>query len=218
MKRNADVLEEPSSWDSWSPASDSSTASYRSLNEAAVGIVPWALAPSRSHLDDHINHRTRKRVRDNRPDLDAIHQSTLTKLFNAQKQHQNFLPDLHPTKTVSAQDYSTSQSTPELMEPAQRSLHSFFNIGQRRGPVKLPSLGPQQTGITFSLCEDCGNDLEHWASHQSNDSQMMEIDQRHQPHLDDNHECAICNRNVCDMCAVRGDRRVCLECAMPGGG
>lgn len=30
--------------------------------------------------------------------------------------------------------------------------------------------------------------------------------------------CAKCSRRVCDICAVRGDHRVCLECANPGNG
>jgi hypothetical protein len=30
--------------------------------------------------------------------------------------------------------------------------------------------------------------------------------------------CANCSKRVCDTCAVRGDWRVCLECANPGNG
>lgn len=34
----------------------------------------------------------------------------------------------------------------------------------------------------------------------------------------DAYACAYCAKTVCDMCAVRGDVRVCLECANPGNG
>lgn len=34
----------------------------------------------------------------------------------------------------------------------------------------------------------------------------------------DAYACAHCRNRVCDTCAVRGDRRVCLECANPGSG
>ena len=39
----------------------------------------------------YFNSRTRKRFRDSRPDEETIHQNTLSKLFSAQKQHQNLL-------------------------------------------------------------------------------------------------------------------------------
>src|SRR2546423_956315 len=37
----------------------------------------------------YFNSRTRKRFRDSRPDEETIHQNTLSKLFSAQRQHQN---------------------------------------------------------------------------------------------------------------------------------
>lgn len=32
------------------------------------------------------------------------------------------------------------------------------------------------------------------------------------------YSCVNCGKRVCDTCAVRGDWRVCLECANPGNG
>jgi len=219
MKRKANVFDEHSSWDSWSPLSDASTASYRSLDQNAVGIVPWTLAPTRSHIDDHINFRTKKRVRDNRPDLDAIHQNTLAKLFNAQRQQVSLLSDAHSAGTGDVHDQVMNHSPTESAEPAQRSLHSFFNVGQRQGSAKqAPPSTQQRAGVAFNSCEDCSNELNQSARDRSHEWQMMEVDQMQGPLMDEDYECAVCSRNVCDMCAVRGDRRICLECAMPGAG
>lgn len=219
MKRKASVLDEQPSWESWSPSSDSSAASYKPLDHKAVGIVPWTFAPSRSHIDDHINFRTRKRVRDNRPDLNAVHQNTLAKLFDAQRPQGPPLPEAHPADTRGVSDHVMNHPSAASAQSAQRSLHSFFNVGQRQGPANPApvSLQQQAEGVSKS-CEDCGNDLTQTPTHQSHDLQMMEVDQLQDSFLDDDYECAVCRRNVCDMCAVRGDRRICLECAMPGAG
>jgi hypothetical protein len=36
--------------------------------------------------------------------------------------------------------------------------------------------------------------------------------------VDDAWECNRCRKRVCDTCAVRGESRICLECANPGHG
>lgn len=38
------------------------------------------------------------------------------------------------------------------------------------------------------------------------------------PEIDEAWQCAVCGKRTCDACAVKGDYRVCLECAVPGGG
>lgn len=52
---------------------------------------PWSLpATTLSEAGpSYLNSRTRKRFRDGRPDEEIIHQNTLSKLFSAQRQHQN---------------------------------------------------------------------------------------------------------------------------------
>lgn len=219
MKRKATALDENPSWDSWSPLSNSSTSSYRSLDEKAVATLPWTFTSTRNHVNDHLNFRTKKRLRDNRPDLEAVHQNTLAKLFGAQRQHPTTVLDEHPRFTHSVHEYDPIQSSLGSTEPAQRSLHSFFNIGQCQAPAKQsPASVQQRADVASSACEDCGNDLNQAASHQNLDTQMMDVGQMQQPLLDEDYECAVCSRNICDMCAVRGDRRICLECAMPGSG
>ena len=219
MKRKANMLDERFSGDSCSPSSDSSAPSYKSLNQKAVGSVPWTFAPRRSHVNDHINFRTRKRVRDNRPDLDAIHQNTLAKLFNAQRQTEMHSPVTHTTAIGNVNEHDNGPSTLEVIEPAQRSLHSFFGTGQQPGSAKQATLSLQQPpNMTSHSCEDCGDSLYQSVNHQIRDLQMMEVDQLQEPFMDEDYECAVCSRNVCDMCAVRGDRRICLECMMPGSG
>lgn len=219
MKRKATTLDENPPWDPWSPLSDSSTSSHRSLDQKAVGTLPWTFTPNRNHVSDHINFRTKKRLRDNRPDLQAVHQNTLAKLFGAQRQHPTPVLAEHPTITHSVHEYDLNQPSLGPSEPAQRSLHSFFDIGQWQAPAKQISASERQRAdVASNACEDCGNDLNQAASHKNHDTQMMDVGHIQQPFLDEDYECAVCSRNVCDMCAVRGDRRICLECAMPGAG
>lgn len=219
MKRKANALDEKPSWDSWSPSSDSSTTSDRLVGWEGVGTVPWTFSPSRSHIDDHINFRTKKRVRNNRPDLDAIHQNTLAKLYGAQRQHEMPVSNRCHTETHNTHGPNVHHSFSGVTEPTQRSLHSFFNIGQRQGLAKqvLPST-QQRAGVMLKYCEDCGNGLDQSRTPQSHDAQMMDVDRWQEPSMDEDYECAVCSRDICDTCAVRGDRRICLECAMPGGG
>lgn len=53
---------------------------------------------------------------------------------------------------------------------------------------------------------------------------MMDIDTNPNLSISNDYEeatafsCASCLKRVCDICAVRSDRRVCLECANPGNG
>lgn len=212
-------MDETSSWDSWSPLSNSSTSSCRSLDQNAIGTVPWTFAPSKNHVNDHINFRTKKRLRDNRPNLEAVHQNTLAKLFDAQRQHPTPVLDERSTGTHSVQEHDFHQPSLETTEPAQRSLHSFFSIGQWQAPAKKTSASVQhRTVVASNACEDCGNNLNRIAGHDPHDTPMMDIGQIQQPFLDEDYECAVCTRNICDTCAVRGDRRICLECAMPGAG
>ena len=220
MKRKASVLDEHTSWDSWSPLSDSSTSSCQTINEKVVGTVPWTLgSTSRSHVNDHINFRTRKRVRDNRPNLEAVHQNTLAKLFDAQRQHQAPGLNVQPGATQPVYQDNLKPALMEVDEPTQRSLHSFFNIGERQLPIKQRAIPLQQgTNIASTACEDCGNDLYQFPDQQNQSMSIIDIDQRPHALLEENYDCAVCTRSICDMCAVRGDHRLCLECAMPGSG
>lgn len=222
MKRKASELDENSddhSWVSQSPLSDSSVCSYDSLDRFNVNPIPWPLrsipAPVKA---DTINPRTRKRFRDNRPDLKVIHQNTLAKLYNAQK-NERVAPINSEVSFSSPSNNVVSGFGDHQHEHRQQSLHSFFNIRQSQPCKEVPS--PYQHLYSQSStegCYGCGNHLHSNVSDPSGEQDMMVIDQLSGTALDEDYECAACRRRVCDTCAVRGDHRICLECALPGAG
>ena len=212
MKRKADELDEGLSWGSWSPSNSSnrSTSSYGSPQKT-VGSLPWPRP-----MASNVNLRTRKRVRDNRPNEDAIHQNTLAKLFSAQRQPESIAVAGGSLGVPPSAVASISQSVPS---PAQRNLHSFFAISHQ--PTSVDHIVPTKPGLVAELigaCEDCGNTLNLLARVSCLDTEMMDLDTAAQLAYDDDYACANCHRRVCDTCAVRGDHRLCLECAIPGGG
>lgn len=102
-------------------------------------------------VPSYFNSRTRKRFRDSRPDKETIHQTTLSKLFSAQRQHQNSLEAV-PVTNGHGRDASVSSSSsansrlescagfisgptaprPHERSKAQRSLDGFFNVNGSR--------------------------------------------------------------------------------------
>ncbi|GAM40516.1 hypothetical protein TCE0_039r12922 [Talaromyces pinophilus] len=68
----------------------------------------------------HLNSRTRKRVRDNRPDQQTVYANTLRMLFQAQKE---------PIVSAPSEEQSPSvepPSEPEALDPRQQTLLKFF--------------------------------------------------------------------------------------------
>ena len=202
MKRKASDFEEVTSWSQWSPSSEISSASDDSPNRLLDTATPWArISKQYSAGDNHLNVRTRKRVRDNRPALELIHRNTLAKLFEAQRQP-------HPTMPLTG-DGKTEPQMITSQVPAQRNLHSFFSIPQSHVLVTEPRVTEQLT----SACEDCGNSLVAISGINASDIDMMDVSDQ-----EGIFACASCHRNVCDTCSVRADHRLCLECALPGNG
>ncbi len=164
----------------------------------------------------HLGSRTKKRHRDDRPDestlycikttqsclLDVcLHEATaytISKLFSAQRQHPHAEPDLSSGPTP-----STHTST-----PAQKStLHSFWNISSRLSEAQIVPMdldtGRSHSAMDVTACEDCDRSLfSPNAMDMGDGSALQEF------------ECYGCRRQICDNCAVRGDQRVCLSCAM----
>lgn len=237
MKRKASVLEEPAAVSDWN------TLDYSSSSSASPDSVK-AFA-NHGHISAHwnvdavpyLNTRTRKRYRDHRPDEKTVHQNTLAKLFNAQKQirigEHNEQP---PHTSIPASSWMPSTATthwgsserhmlnPLLGQPErnQRSIDAFFG-GSSRTHVKrnpLPTTFAFSSGQTATeplpTCDDCNTPLRSGHPHTStSDNDLMMLDDSlHQ----DEWVCASCCRRVCDTCAVQGDQRICLECAVPGGG
>lgn len=217
MKRKASYLDgenEMSPWISRSPLSDSSVGSLTSPDRASIKSMSRVIYPNSStaHIGG-LNPRTRKRYRDNRPDSNMIHQHTLAKLYNAQKVDQSARSDSE--KPLGPfQSNTVSQREDTQPASAQRSLHSFFNIRQPQPTTISPVLSHQHPDSVPELCSDCGNHL----SDSPGDRDVMEIDHSSGIHMIEDYECAVCQRQVCNTCAVRGDQRICLECALPGRG
>lgn len=165
----------------------------------------------------HLNSRTRKRHRDNRPEEQEIYgvsrwigavinmssladacrcaASTIQRLYDAQRYH----PDAEPIPSAPA------LAAP--LAPAQRStLHSFWNINQSSVVSE-----PTQTQLDVEMisnvplpmnCEDCDRSLRY--------DDSMDVDE---DLLRQEMACGICQRHVCDLCAVLGNERLCLACA-----
>jgi hypothetical protein len=190
----------------------------------------------------HLNSRTRKRLRDNRPDEETIYQTTLSKLYAAQKHDAQPENQDHPTPpapsptpsqaSLTNLDSTTSitNSTTQQKEKGQASLHAFFGTGQptskhQNSTFRPPGQDPQSSTapalIPTASCEDCSAPLlSQPIGDVMADTEMMDIDfdARTSPEEDDPFHCAICSKRACDTCAVRGDRRICLECANLGNG
>ncbi|KAI5369705.1 hypothetical protein Slin15195_G005800 [Septoria linicola] len=144
----------------------------------------------------HLNSRTRKRHRSRtRQEEEQTHAKTISKLYDAQRQHPNASPVL-----------SQQVATPPETHVQRSTLHSFWRLG--RPPVAMPMVVDVTPGLDRSMhprCEDCDRDL------QSVDA--MDVDDIV---VEQETRCQGCLRQVCDMCAVLGDRRICLGCARNG--
>ncbi|MCJ1440350.1 MAG: hypothetical protein MMC23_000833 [Stictis urceolatum] len=168
--------------------------------------------------DAHLHSRTRKRFRDNRPDETSIHESTLSKLFLAQRP--SHAPTPSPIPSTIPRPSSMSSTTSARSQ--QASLHSFWAIPHR--PTTSPSTNftppafaslnhtadLANFGGSFSAlenrrkCEDCDS----WMGA----GEGMDLD------MDgmggEGEDCRSCGRTVCAMCAVVevGVGRECLGC------
>ena len=195
----------------------------------------------------YFNSRTRKRFRNGRPDEDTVHHNTLKKLFNAQKGQddiqtstRNIYPNSRDTSTIERiQGPSVQVNIPP--DRAQRSLDAFFGSRPATqtpephqvqvGPLTASLYQPQEvvphrvpphprTLPSILTCEDCAAFLLTKTTGEAIDAEMLDVGSSHlgDPEVEEGWTCALCYKMVCDTCAVRGDYRVCLECAVPGGG
>lgn len=182
----------------------------------------------------YLDLRTRKRYRDGRPDEVIIHENTLKKLFDAQRQQ-------HTHDTANAFQTSPLQNNagvssghaihPEApIERNQTSIEAFFgkknkirNDAQSQcetSATQRPMTTPYgKTAASALTCEDCDTPLLAKDAGEAMDVDMLHFDGISvDPQIQDCWACVHCSRRVCDTCAVRGDCRICLECAVPGGG
>ncbi|KAF2440314.1 hypothetical protein P171DRAFT_394657 [Karstenula rhodostoma CBS 690.94] len=142
--------------------------------------------------------RTRKRFRDNRPDEHIIHETTINKLFSAQRTQPHAEPILSDTLPA--------QQEPVVQKPQKSTLHAFWNIP---APLVQPPIAQMQPPREADAprCEDCDTLLEKDANDMDVD---MDIDG---PFERCSLACSDCGRNVCGQCAVVTNARHCLQCA-----
>ncbi|QUC17352.1 uncharacterized protein UV8b_01593 [Ustilaginoidea virens] len=151
----------------------------------------------------HLNSRTFKRSRDNRPPEEQVHQHTLDLLYSAQQRHhQHTRRDARaPSPSPSPLPLPPDRARAHPHAPSrQGSLHSFWDIAsspaagpscllaERSGPC-LPCL------VAPASCEDCGAGLD------GAEPESL--------------PCGACGKCVCFSCSVSdlGERKRCLQCA-----
>ncbi|KFY09144.1 hypothetical protein V492_05580, partial [Pseudogymnoascus sp. VKM F-4246] len=143
--------------------SEMSSPSY-SMSPSPTQSQTMATAPYTTQFGHeitplHLSSRTRKRVRDNRPSEDQIHENTLNLLFSAQKQRQ--------PEPVYPQEPTLSMSPP----PAQQSsLHSFWTLPARRDSSANSATLSAPSYSHGASCEDCDTVLVN------GDGDAMEMD------------------------------------------
>jgi hypothetical protein len=131
-------------------------------------------------------------------DVCRVAASTISRLYEAQKQH----PDATPV--MSSSDAMAAEAAPS--RPQKSTLHAFWKISTsppiHEDSMQLDNGHNANAGSDQSRCEDCDQALRN--------SNSMELDQ---DVLEQRTACAVCQRHVCDTCAVAGHERVCLSCA-----
>ncbi|KAI8153691.1 hypothetical protein K4K49_005179 [Colletotrichum sp. SAR 10_70] len=139
-----------------SPArSDSSVESFD------FPISPSLAFPRAFAMPSHLDSRTRKRFRDNRPSQEEVHQRTLNMLYSAQQQDQHMEAEPSPSPAL----------VPAVARNTQKSLHSFWNIKSAPPTVSRTASPPvHQRALSPTSCEDCGARLA------SADADGMDID------------------------------------------
>ncbi|KAK4460052.1 hypothetical protein QBC42DRAFT_273239 [Cladorrhinum samala] len=202
------------------------TSSFNFDAMSAMDTARRGFFSPRLDTPSQFHSRTMKRLRDNRPSEEIIHQRTLNLLYSAQHQPNQpaATPDIaiHPTPVAPQTPCRTAQA----VGPQQRSLHSFWNIpsfssSTNSSPSRssraasyppLPAaVQVQQCQNLSATCEDCGACLKGDSSDGDGDMMMdvdMDID------ASDN-VCGACGKAVCCSCSVSnlGEHRRCLVCA-----
>jgi hypothetical protein len=174
-KRKASFSLSPSSVSAISPGRDQSSPFQplrlpdnhpHSVANGWSHAEPWSLPATTlsEAVPNYLNSRTRKRFRDGRPDEEVIHQHTLSKLFSAQRSHQNALEaepfDHNQEVSLSSpssvyprpESFASLMSAPTQLKQyerpkSQRSLDSFFSTN---GGKRTSQSSVAHSLITFS--------------------------------------------------------------------
>ncbi|TLS28640.1 hypothetical protein PpBr36_01882 [Pyricularia pennisetigena] len=180
----------------------------------AFPVTPIGLSFSstRSSNPSHLNSRTIKRHRDNRPSENEVHQHTLELLYSARDVPSEHLQQVQqrahyqpPASFASTQHQGQQQTS----ATRQTSLHSFWNLPRTssKAPTMMPSFSPS-TDLGSTSCEDCGSSLR-------SDDGMMDVDGDGCGGAEAC-GCNACGKVVCFSCSVGnlGEHRRCLMSAI----
>ncbi|KAL2756973.1 hypothetical protein ACRALDRAFT_1081011 [Sodiomyces alcalophilus JCM 7366] len=182
----------------------SSTSRPDAMETDISPVSPVIAMSSRYLTPSHLPSRTMKRIRDNRPSEEEIHERTLNMLFSAQRSRQSDYPAAAPPSPTPEASHTHLSTT----TTAQRSLHSFWHINSNPRP-SAPSSGPPVDLASFlsANCESCDVDL----------SSTMDVDGYG---FEADYTCGACGKRVCSHCSVTnlGEQRRCLCCAGPKTG
>lgn len=118
--------------------------------------------------------------------------NTINRLYEAQRQHPHAEPVLSQPAVMTVSEERTQRST----------LHSFWKLPPATTVPMAIDQGSSRMDLGQTRCEDCDRSL------RADDAMDLDIDVA----LEET-RCQTCLRQVCDACAVLGDRRVCLQCA-----
>lgn len=135
------------------------------------------------------------------------------------EQHQQSLDAFFGSRPGSTRASSSSQNMPHATAALQPPLPSSLYQPNETAPSLVPP--HPHTLPSLLTCEDCNASLLTKESREAIDAEMLDVDgldNMVDSEIDEGWQCALCAKRVCDTCAVRGDYRVCLECAVPGGG
>jgi hypothetical protein len=227
FKRKRNVDDSPLSISSFGAVSTPDAQSPTPFPKSLDGVMDIDMTPRHSGWDfasasrvksSDWGNRTRKRVRDNRPDERAIHgmscnarhhikmlildtENTLNKLFAAQRNQPHASPI--SSDTMALQDTTISK-------PQRSTLHSFWK--QLPAPPTQPPSFASRSQPQLPSCEDCDTSLQS-----VNDSMDVDMDVDMGSAVESHpYACSDCGKNVCGTCAVVSSRRHCLQCATRG--
>lgn len=225
MKRKACYMDDDGfGSNSYPSSSPSSTGTGETNASPDFGGRAWQFPSLRTYT--HINTRTSKRWRDSRPSEQVIHDNTIAKLFQAQRRLEaeaSFERNLWPLNNAANTQYADVALTSPVHETKQKTLHAFFGGSDLHNRSVQPYAGQGKShhpfgaennhSVSARCCEDCGNTLNNTLGLSNDSLEFMDVDS-----AANEYSCVQCRRCICDLCSVKGNYRVCLECAMPGGG
>lgn len=145
--------------------------------------------------------------------------ATLKSLFDAQRHHKNASPGVLPTTITPVQQSHQSHLASDVYPPQKSTLHAFWQLPRQQHEQQHHRQDIRPGGIatagrdnrTQMSCQDCDAILLSASPSLSSSisSDAMDIDETF---LEQETACTVCGRNVCNLCAVVMDRRVCLGC------